>query len=139
MVVYPTTYIELILSGKNTSVEIATDSTPNITADEMDTIFTDDYANFTQSDRNLIEAGGSIEFKLYATLMPVTSVKSEEIAAMYAVTDSNKIVGAYLDLTLHKITTDANGNVVQESKVTNLANSAHVSVTIPLGDLAGKP
>jgi hypothetical protein len=48
------------------------------------------------------------------------------------------VVGAYLDLSLYKIVTDANGDV-ERSRVTNLANPAHISVTIPLGDLAGKP
>jgi hypothetical protein len=138
MIVYPVHYIDLVLSGKNTSVVITTSDTPNVTADGMDTIFTDDYVNFTAEDRKLIDNNGTVEFRLYATLMPVTSVSSEEISAMYAVTDSNKVVAAYLDLSLYKIVTDPSGEVTQ-SKVTNLANPAHVSVTIPLGDIAGKP
>jgi hypothetical protein len=138
MIVYPLHYIDLVLSGKNTSVVITTSDTPNVTADGMDTIFTDDYINFTADDRKLIDNNGTVEFRLYATLMPKTSVSSEEISAMYAVTDSNKVVAAYLDLSLYKIVTDPAGNVTQ-SKVTNLANPAHISVTIPLGSIAGKP
>ena len=138
MVVYPTQYIDLVLSGQNTSVVITTESTPNITADDMDTIFASDKVNFTQKDSDLIDAGGTVEFKLYATLMTVSSVSADEISAMYAVTDNNKVVGAYLDLSLYKIVTDASGEV-ERSRVTNLANPAHISVTIPLGELAGKP
>lgn len=138
MVIYPTQYIELVLSGQNTSVVITTDNTPNITADDMDSIFLNDKVNFTKKDSDLIDNGGTVEFKLYATLMTVSSVSADEISAMYAVTNKNKVVGAYLDLSLYKIVTDANGDV-ERSRVTNLANPAHISVTIPLGDLAGKP
>lgn len=137
MIVYPTNYIELVLSGKNTSVVITTADTPKITADNMDSIFEDDNVNFTNNDTTLIENGGTVEFKLYATLMTLSSVSSDEISAMYSVTDSKKIVGAYLDLSLYKIVTDANGDV-ERSRVTNLASPANISVTIPLGELAGK-
>ncbi|MCM1180417.1 MAG: hypothetical protein NC347_09190 [Clostridium sp.] len=137
VVVYPTQYIDLILSGKNTSVVITSDDTPHVTADNMDSIFDDDPVNYTTEDAALIEAGGTVEFRLYATLMSVSSVSANEISAMYAVTNGNKIVGAYLDLSLYKITTDADGKVKRE-RVTELANGANVSVTIPLGDLAGK-
>lgn len=138
MIVYPTEYIELVLSGKNTSVYLTTPDTPNISADNMDSIFADDLINFTEDDKALIDAGGTVEFQLCATLMKVSNVSAGEISAMYAITDKNKIVGAYLDLTLYKIVTDVNGTV-QKKKVTDLANGANVSVTIPLGELAGKP
>ena len=104
----------------------------------MDSIFADDLINFTEDDKALIDAGGTVEFQLCATLMKVSNVSAGEISAMYAITDKNKIVGAYLDLTLYKIVTDVNGTV-QKKKVTDLANGANVSVTIPLGELAGKP
>lgn len=137
-VIYPEKYITLILSGKNTSVEITTDETPDITADNMDSIFEDDNVNFTDEDKAIIEAGGTVEFKLYATLMKVSSVSAKELAAMYAVTDKNKVVGAFLDLSLYKIVTDVEGTT-QKSRVTKLASGANISITIPLGDLAGKP
>lgn len=148
MIVYPTQYIDLVLSGMNTSVVITTDTTPGVTVDDMDTIFDDNVAFTTErdpstpdkmSDKELIESGsGTVEFKLYATLMTVSAVSADEISAMYAVTDNNKVVGAYLDLSLYKIVTGADGDV-DRSRVTNLQNPAHISVTIPLGDLAGKP
>lgn len=138
LVVYPESYIELILSGKNTSVVLTTSDTPNVTADNLDSIFDDDPINFTAADNSLIEAGGTVEFKLYATLMTISEISANEISAMYAVTDSNKVVGAYLDLSLYKITTDPKGDV-ERKRVTELSNGANVSVTIPLGELAGKP
>lgn len=137
LIIYPEKYIDLVLSGKNTSVVITTPDTPNITADNMDSIFDYDVINFTDDDIALIEAGGTVEFKLYATLMSVSNVSASEISAMYAVTDKNKIVGAYLDLSIYKIVTYSNGEV-ERIRVTELANGAEVSVTIPLGDLSGK-
>lgn len=137
-IVYPAGYIDLVLSGKNTAVVITTDDTPNVTADNMDSIFEDDTMNYTNDDAALVEDGGTVEFKLYATLMSVSGVSSGEISAMYAVTDKNKIVGAYLDLSLYKIVTSPDGKV-ERKRVTELARGASVSVTIPLGDLAGKP
>jgi LPXTG-motif cell wall-anchored protein len=103
----------------------------------MDTIFELDTYNYTSDDALLVNDGGTVEFKLYATLMTVTSVSSDEISAMYAVTDKNKVVGAYLDLSLYKYVTDTDG-AVERTRVTELAKGANVSVTIPLGDLAGK-
>ena len=133
----PETDIELVLSGMNTSVVITTAETPDITADNMDSIFEDDPINFTSEDAELIEVDGTVEFRLEATLMSVSDVSANEIAAMYNATDSNKIVGAYLDLSLYKIVTDRKGKVVR-SQVTELANGANISVTIPLGELTGK-
>lgn len=138
LIIYPEKYIDLVLSGKNTSVVITTADTPNVTADNMDSIFDYDVINFTDDDITLIETGGTVEFKLYATLMSVSNVSASEISAMYAVTDKNKIVGAYLDLSLYKIVTNSNGEV-ERTRVTELANGADVSVTIPLGELSGKP
>lgn len=137
VIVYPEHYIDLILSGKNTSVVITTTDTPDITADNMDSIFDYDVINYTDDDMKLIQNGGIVEFKLYATLMSVANVSANEISAMYNVTDQSKIVGAYLDLSLYKVVTDNNGEVTR-SRVTELANGANVSVTIPLGELSGK-
>ncbi len=137
-IIYPeTATLDLVLSGKNTAVELTTAETPYVTADNMDSLF-DDETNYTDEDRAIIENGGTIEFRLYATLMKVSDVSAEEIAAMYsAASHKNKLVGAYLDFTLYKIITDADGNVTKK-RVTELGGGANISVTIPLGDLANK-
>lgn len=138
-VIYPdTNALDLVLSGKNTSVVVTTDETPDVTAGNLDTLFYDEI-NYTDEDKKLVEDGnGTVEFKLYATLMRVSDVSAEEISAMYSATSNkNKIVGAYLDLSLYKIITDENGNM-NRSQVTKLSGGANVSVTIPLGDLANK-
>lgn len=135
-VIYPDSAIELVLSGKNTAVVIETPETPNITAGNMNSLFDDD-ANYTEDDKALVESGqGTVEFKLYANLMPVAIVSPNEISAMYAVTDNDKVVGAYLDLSIKKFITKANGEVEVED-VHEL--EYNLSITIPLGQLAGKP
>jgi LPXTG-motif cell wall-anchored protein len=137
-IIYPDQAIDLVLSGKNTSVVITTDNTPNITADNLDSVFYDE-TNYTDEDVALVEGGnGTVEFRLYATLMRVSDVTSEEISAMYsAASNREKLVGAYLDLSLFKIVTDADGNVTK-TRVTELGGGSNISITIPLGDLANK-
>lgn len=131
--------IDLELSGRNTSVVITTDETPDITADNLNSIFNDS-TNYTEADKALVEDGkGTVEFRLYATLMRVSAVTSEELAVMYSAASSkDKLVGAFIDLSLYKIITDEDGNV-SRTQVHDLGGGAYASVTIPLGDLAGKP
>ncbi len=131
--------VDLELSGMNTSVVITTDETPDVTADNLDSIFNDE-TNYTAEDKALVNDGkGTVEFRLYATLMKVSAVTSEELSVMYSAASSkDKLVGAFLDLSLYKIITDADGNV-SRSQVHDLGGGAYASVTIPLGDLAGKP
>lgn len=129
--------VSLVLSGKNTSVEIETEDTPDVTVEDFDTIF-DDTTNYTDEDKKMVENGeGTVEFKLVASLMRVSSVSAKEISAMYSVVDKNKVVGAYVDLSLYKIVTDNEGNVTT-TRVKELGGGARLSVTIPLGDLQTK-
>lgn len=132
-IIYPETGISLILGySVSTSVDIKTKDTPDVSAEFnwMDNLLTDE-------DRLLIENGGSVEYKLTASLIRVTNIETAALSAMYAIAGTNKVVGAYLDLTLYKIVTDENGNVTQKP-VSELLNGASVSVTIPLGDMTGK-
>ncbi len=130
--------VDLVLSGMNTSVVITTDETPDVTADNLNSIFNDE-TNYTDEDKALVNDGkGTVEFRLYATLMKVSAVTSEELSVMYSAASSkDKIVGAFLDLSLYKIITDGDGNV-SRNQVHDLGGGAYVSVTIPLGDLASK-
>lgn len=139
VVVKPSQAISLVLSGQNTSVVISTPDTPKITVDNMDSIFIyDNVVNFTDEDRALIEANGTVEFRLYASLSTVVDVSKDELAIIQRVGSDGKIVAKYLNLTLEKITTDAAGNV-EKTQVSELSNGASITITIPLQDLAGKP
>ena len=139
---YPTqpTDLDLVLSGMNTSVVITTESTPAVTADEMESIFDNDSNNFTEEDKALIKAGGTVEFKLVATITRMSNLTEGEISAVNTYV-GDKEIGALLDLSLYKYRKDKDGNSVGQSpsEVHVLQNPAHISVTIPLGDLAGKP
>lgn len=138
VVVRPGNAISLILSGQNTSVVITTPDTPNVIADNMDSIFLyDTVVNFNDEDRALIQANGTVEFRLYATLTSVVDVSKDELAIIQRVGSNGKIVAKYLNLTLEKITTDANGNM-DRTQVSELSNGASITITIPLQDLAGK-
>lgn len=139
VLIYPNTgSLDLVLSGKNTSVVVTTDETPDVTADNMDSLFIDG-TNYTEDDKLLVESGeGTVEFRLTATLMKVSNVQAGEITAMYnAASSRNKLVGMYIDLSLYKIVTDEFGQVTK-TQVHELGGGANVSVTIPLGDLANK-
>lgn len=140
VVVNPSTAISIILSGQNTSVVILTPDTPNITATNMDSIFFfDTEVNFPYDpDQMLVENGGTVEFRLYASLMNVGDVSSDEQAVIGSYGSAGKVVRKYLSLTLVKIETDAEGNVGPEIPVTELSNGASITITIPLQELAGK-
>lgn len=138
VIVKPSQTISLILSGQNTSIILETPDTPKITVDNMDSIFIyDNVVNFTDADRALIEANGTVEFRLYAALTTVVDVSQDELAVIQRVGSDGKIVAKYLSLTLEKITTDAAGNVIR-TQVSELSNGASIIITVPLGDLAGK-
>lgn len=137
VVVSPSSAISLILSGHNTSVVIMTPGTPNVTADNMDSIFAYDYVNFNDEDSLLVEDNGTVEFRLYASLMDVANVSSDELSVIGRVQTKDKVVRKYLNLALVKIVTDADGTEEPPVPVTELSNGASITITIPLQDLAG--
>lgn len=124
--------IDLVLNGMNTTVEVQSKETPDVSAE-----FSDLEDLLDEEDNQIIDAGGTVEYKLTAKLVRVTDIATGALSAMYSAAGMNKIVGAYLDLNLYKIVTDEEGNV-SKKKVSKLGGGANVSVTIPLGDLADK-
>lgn len=136
-IIYPTSSILLILGGKNTSVQIDTDDTPSISVDGLDAIFEYDKSNYTDEDIALISEGGVVEFKLVASLLKATTVADEDISAVYNIIGKSSTVGAYLDLKLYKIRTDANGVQLSREQINEIGGTS-LKVTFPLGDLAGK-
>ncbi|MCM1499416.1 MAG: fibronectin type III domain-containing protein [Clostridium sp.] len=147
-ILYPqNSSIVLILSSRNTSVEIAPDDVTegdknlykNVSVDNLDSIF-DDTTNFgDEYDEEWLENGGNIEFKLYASLIKTANVGDGVPAIVYRVAGEYKIVAAYLDFSIYKIYTDSAGNIISRKQVHTLGGGSSVDITIPLGDLAGKP
>ncbi len=136
-IISPTNSILIVLGGKNTSVEIASDDTPSISVNGLDDIFEYDSANYTSEDKSLIEDGGAVEFRLYASLMRTTTVSSADVSIIYNLIGDNSVVGAYIDITLYKIKFDAVGNIISKEKIEEIGGTS-LKVTVPLGDLAGK-
>lgn len=137
-ITYPESNMLLVLGGQNTTVEYGTSDTPPISVVGLDDIFEYDSTNYTKEDQELIDAGGTVEFKLVATLMRVTNVSDSDISAMYALEGSNAIVGAYIDLTVYKIRYDVDGTCLSKEQVSDIGGTS-LKITVPLGDLAGKP
>ncbi len=136
-IISPTNSILMVLGGKNTSVEIVTDDTPSISVKGLDDIFEYDSANYTSEDISLIEDGGAVEFRLYASLMNVTTVSSEDVSVIYNLIGDGSVVGAYIDITLYKIKFDAVGNIISKEKIEEIGGTS-LKVTVPLGNLSGK-
>lgn len=133
--------VTLVLSGESTSVEITTE-----TGEIIDIAVENLESLFNQRDDELIHAADgsveSIEYKLCAKMVTVSNVEDNaKIAVHSAASNPNKVVGAWLDLTLHRIETDIYGNRV-DTMVTDTQEAsgvrAYVSVTIPLGEMASK-
>ena len=136
-IVYPDNTILLVLGGQSTSVVITTEDTPSISVVGLDDIFEYDSSNYTAEDKTLIAAGGTVEFKLYATLMRVSGVSENDISATYEAIGSSGVVGAYLNLTLYKIRTDVDGICLSKEVVTEIGGTS-LKIIVPLGEMANK-
>ncbi len=136
MIVYPDGLIEIELSGINTSVEIETDDTPNITVDNMDNIST--LSNNSAKDKKIIDDNGVVEYKLLARAVSPSSAEVQKdlkvLDSYIANNNLNATHFAYYDLTIKRIEYDSNGNVISTDDVTEMVGeSAGVSVSVPLG------
>lgn len=130
--------INIVLGGQSTGLVISGDGTPNVTVSGLDDIFQYDSTNYSSDDQLVVDEGGVVEYKLYVSLKKVAEVDQEEISAMYGTISDKKVVGAYIDLSLYKITTLANGVTLPSERIDELAGGVKLKVTVPLGDMAGK-
>lgn len=136
MIVYPDGLIEIELSGINTSVEIETDDTPNITVDNMDNIST--LSNNSAKDKKIIDDNGVVEYKLLARAVSPSSAEVQKdlkvLDSYIANNNLNATHFAYYDLTIKRIEYDSKGNIISTDDVTEMVGeSAGVSVSVPLG------
>lgn len=125
--------LTLVLSGKNTAVEILTDDTPDVTVDNLDMLFDLDDL-FDEEDENLIEyESGTVEFKLLAS---VTSLSESDLKALGDAGKMTKKRLAIIDFTVKKYQYDSDGDMLSEKYVHDIPNGKELSVTIPLGKYA---
>ena len=143
-VIYPDDYalnggIKFILNGYNTSVVIEDDSI-NITADQLDSIYDNSVYKgiLTDADIAVLEAGGSIDISLHASYIDVSDISSEEQSIFASKLADNAIIERYINLYVLKEVKDVNGEYVNNTpaRIPELYNP--VTISFPLGDLAGQ-
>lgn len=140
-VTYPENYlstngINLVLNGLSTSVVIE-DSEIELTADNLDVIYDDDFnINISQDEYDIVNEGGNILVTLHANYLNVaTDVGSTTEGIIKDKLGSNAEVVRYIELYITKTVTDKYGNQTT-SYITELADP--ITVSFPLGDLAGQ-
>lgn len=140
-ITYPENYlsangINLVLSGLSTSVVIE-DSEIELTADNLDVIYDDDFnINISSDEYDIVNDGGNILVTLHANYLNVaTDVGSTTEGIIKDKLGNNAEVVRYIELYITKTVTDKNGNQTT-SYITELADP--ITVSFPLGDLAGQ-
>lgn len=119
-------------------VAIGEENVDRVSVDGLEQIFDEELAeNYTDEDKEFIENGGTVEFIFYVSLRAASQIDSQEQALVRSKI-GNKVVDAWLDLSIHKVWIDSNN--VEVKRFTNIHNlEKPVTVTIPLGELASKP
>lgn len=100
----------------------------NVSVDGLDAIFEEAglYGNYNADDRKWIDRGGNVTFVMHISMKEATPGEWAFI--------NNKMVGAWMDLTIKKVWIDSKGNEIRSFSIHNLEKP--ITVTIPLGDLA---
>lgn len=143
-IVYPTDYVDndginFVLNGKSTSVVIE-DNSINITADQLESIY--DNALYegiiTQEDEAVVAAGGTIDVTLYASYMDVSDISDEEMSVFDSKISDTAVIERYIQLYVMKEVRDINGEYVNNTPELVPELYHPVTISFPLGDLAGK-
>ncbi len=141
---YPTDYaskggIHFVLDGLSTDV-VVEDNSINITADGLDKIYNTALynGNVTDEDLEVVEAGGTIDITLYASYINVSGIDKTTESIFVDKIGKNGIIERYIQLYVIKEVRDAEGKLVNgtPSNITRLAEP--VTISFPLGDLAGQ-
>ncbi len=141
---YPTDYaskggVHFVLDGLSTDV-VVEDNSINITADGLDKIYNTALynGNVTDEDMAVVEAGGTVNITLYASYINVSSVDKTTESIFIDKIGKNGVIERYIKLNVIKEVRDADGKLVNgtPTNITRLAEP--VTVSFPLGDLAGQ-
>ena len=121
---------------KNSVVEVKKD-TPDIVVDKLNDFFSSD--KFTQDDRNVVDAGGTVEVKLLVEEKEEsgdnTAANADSIKT--SAEGSGKAVGIFLNLTLSKIITPTGGAAEQPILIDELSDLLIINIPLP-AELQGK-
>lgn len=143
-VTYPTSYainggIHFILNNMSTSVVIE-DNSIDLTADGLEKIYDTSWyeGNITTADKAVLADGGSIEIELHANYMDVTELSPEEQSIFTNKMDENDIIERYIQLYVVKEVRDKDGRLVNGTPTLIPELYDPITVSFPLGDLAGQ-
>ncbi len=143
-IAYPDDYaanggIRLVLNGYSTSVVIEDDAI-NITADGLESIYDNSVYKgiLTDDDIDVLENGGSIDISLHASYIDVSDISSEEQSIFSAKLSSNTVIERYINLYVLKEVMDADGNYVNSTPVRIPELYEPITISFPLGELAGQ-
>ncbi|MBE5944142.1 MAG: LPXTG cell wall anchor domain-containing protein [Lachnospiraceae bacterium] len=143
-ITYPTDYalnggIHFILNNMSTSVVIE-DNSINLTADALEKIYDTSWyeGNITTADKQVLANGGTIDIELHASCIDVTELSPEEQSVFDNKMDENDIIERYIQLYVVKEVRDQYGRLVNGTPT--LINELYdpITVSFPLGDLAGQ-
>ncbi len=141
---YPTDYaskggVHFVLDGLSTDV-VVEDNSINITADGLDKIYNTALynGNVTDEDIAVVEAGGTVDITLYASYINVSSVDKTTESIFIDKIGKNGVIERYIQLYVVKEVRDVDGKLVNgtPTNITRLAEP--ITVSFPLGDLAGQ-
>ena len=111
-------------------VEVKNEATPPVVVGELDKVFENE-TNYTQEDKEIVQQGGSVEFKLTVEKQeaPAEATKIEEIK------QEHETVGLYLDLTLTKAVT--RNDIETNTNISEIGTLIATLVSLPT-EMQGK-
>lgn len=143
-ITYPKDYalnggVTLVLNGYNTSVVIE-DNAISITADNLESMYDNSVYKgiLTERDIQVINEGGSVNISLHASYLDVSDVSPDEQSVFDAKLNRNVKIERYINLYVLKEVKNAAGEYVNGTpvRVPELYNP--ITISFPLGDLAGQ-
>lgn len=143
-VTYPSTYaadggINLVLSGLSTEV-VLQDDTVALTVDGLEKIYNTGLynGNVTPADMEVVRQGGTIKITLYASYMDVSSVSDTTETIFEDRLGNEAVIERYINIEVVKEVRNTEGELVNgtPSNITTLAEP--VTLSFPLGSLAGQ-
>ena len=143
-ITYPTNYAEngginFVLNAMNTEVVIK-DNAINITADGLEQIYDTTWyeGTITPEDKSVLEEGGSITVSLHASYINVTDLSPDEKSILNNKLGDNSVIEKYIQLYIVKEVKDKDGKYVNGTPVYVPELYDPITISFPLGDLAGQ-
>ena len=143
-ITYPASYasdggINFVLSGLSTAV-VLEDNAVALSVDGLDKIYNTALynGNVTDADLDVVAQGGTIKITLYASCIDVNDISDTEETIFEDRLGNEAVIERYINIEIVKEVRDASGNLVNgtPTNITTLAEP--VTLSFPLGRLAGQ-